>query len=331
VPGKKWVIKDRLGRIISEGQTVSAQKPGQDLILSIDRRIQYLAYRELLAGINENHAESGSVVVLDVKTGEVLAMANFPVFDPNKRISAPEAARNRALTDTFEPGSTIKAFSIASALDSGNYSPDTLIDTYPGWLRVGRNVVRDERDYGELTLAQVLQVSSNVGVTKIILSLPPDQLWDLLHRIGFGETTGIGFPGEQAGSLIKHHPWGSFVLATLGFGYGLSVTPIQLARAYAVLANEGVKLPLSLLRVNKPPKGEKVIKSTMAQQMLALLETVVTTKEGTGKKPKFPVIVLLVKQARQKKWASMVGIRKRVMYRLLSGLPLFLRRVLLLQ
>lgn len=288
-PGKKRVVKDRIGRVISDVETISDQKPGKNLILSIDRRIQYLAYRELLAGILFNKAQSGSVVVLDVKTGEVLAMVNYPSFNPNNRVSAKsEGYRNRAVTDVFEPGSTIKAFSVFSALDSGIVTPDTMIDTSPGWLRVGHNVVKDEHFYGPLTVTKVLQKSSNVGVTKLVLSMPPDQLWSLLHRVGFGEVTGIGFPGEQSGSLVKHHPWGAFILATLAFGYGVSVTPLQLARAYSVIANKGIKMPVSLLRLDKPPGGERVMATKIAEQMLLLLESVVTNKDGTGKLANVP-------------------------------------------
>jgi cell division protein FtsI (penicillin-binding protein 3) len=287
--GIKRVIKDRLGRSVSDVKLIQQQHPGKDLTLSMDRRIQYLAYRELMAGIKDNVAVSGSVVVMDVKTGEILAMVNQPSYNPNNRSERHEEVfRNRAVTDSFEPGSTIKAFSIASALDSGLYKPDTLIDTYPGWLRVDRHLVRDEHNNGSINLAQILQVSSNVGTTKIILSLPPNQLWSLLHRVGFGETTGIGFPGEQAGSLTARSKWSPFTLATLAFGYGISATPIQLAQAYSVFANAGVKIPVSLLKVEKPPVGESVLKANVANEMLALLETVTSTKGATGQLARVP-------------------------------------------
>lgn len=287
-PGKKWVMKDRLGRVIADVQSVKEQKKGSDLVLSMDRRIQYLAYRELSAGVLANQARAGSVVVLDVKTGEVLAMVNQPSFNPNNRAAGKsERFRNRVVTDIFEPGSTIKAFSIASALDSRKFKPDTVINTYPGWIRVSRHVVHDEHNNGPLTVTQILQKSSNVGVTKMILSLPPDHLWKVLHRVGFGEITGIGFPGEQGGSLVKHHPWDSFVLATLSFGYGISVTTLQLARAYAVLANDGIKLPVSLLRQDKAPVGERVMDAKIAQQMRILLESVLK-KGGTGELARVP-------------------------------------------
>lgn len=286
-PGKKWVIKDRLSRVISDVQTVREQKPGKDLILSIDRRIQYLAYRTLLEGIEGNQALSGSAIVLDVKTGEVLAMVNHPSFNPNNhqaRVS--EHIRNRAVTDTFEPGSTIKAFTVASALESGRYQPDAVIDTYPGWMRVDHNLVKDEKNNGPLTLAQILQLSSNMGAAKLALTMPPDQLWSLLHRMGFGRITGVGFPGEQEGSLVRHTPWGAFVLASLSYGYGLSVTTLQLARAYAILANDGVKMPLSLLKVDKVEKGEPVLSPKITHHMLNLLESVVT--KGMGRKASVP-------------------------------------------
>ena len=286
--GKKWVIKDRLGRVISNVQMIQKQQPGRDIVLSIDRRIQYLAYRELLAGVQENQATSGTAIVMDTHTGEILAMVNQPSYNPNNRSAGvSEMLRNRAVTDTFEPGSTIKAFSVASALDSGRFKPDTVINTYPGWLRVGRNIVRDVHEKGPMTVTQILQKSSNVGVTKMILALPPNQLWQLLHRVGFGDVTGIGFPGERSGSLAKREVWGAFTLATLAFGYGVSVTPLQLARAYSAIANDGVKLPVSLLKVDKPPTGERVMTSKIARQMQLLLESVVN-KGGTAEQASVP-------------------------------------------
>ncbi|MBA3660265.1 MAG: penicillin-binding protein 2 [Gammaproteobacteria bacterium] len=283
--GKKWVIKDPLGRII-EDVDHTAERPGNDLILSIDRRIQYMAYRELLSGIFTNEASAGSVIVLDVETGEVLAMVNYPSFNPNNRGKLiPSHFRNRAITDTFEPGSTIKAFSIASAFETGQFNADSVIDTAPGYMRVDRNIVRDGKNNGEMTIAQILQISSNVGVTKIVLNSSADQLYNLLHKVGFGEITGIGFPGEEGGSLQK--PKGAFTLATLGFGYGLAVTPLQLARAYSVLANGGIKKPVTLLKVNQAPQGELVMKKKVADEMLQLLEAVLN-KGGTGTAARIP-------------------------------------------
>lgn len=285
VPGKQSVIRDRIGRIISAEKPLQEQTPGKDIVLSIDKRIQYLAYRELLAGVEKNHAESGSAIVLDVKTGEVLAMVNQPSFNPNHRpLHHPEVLRNRAITDTFEPGSTIKAFSIASAFDSGKYTPNSVIDTSPGWIKVGHKIVHDEHTKGLLTIPQILQVSSNVGTAKMILSLPPNQLWNLLHDVGFGESTYSGFPGERSGALVKPTKWSPIGIVTLAYGYGLSVTTLQLVHAYSILANDGVKLPISLLHSDRKITGEKVIKTSVAKQMLALLESVTTTKGATGEK-----------------------------------------------
>lgn len=289
-PGRTVVIKDRMGRSVSTVRSLAEQQPGHDLVLSLNRRIQYIAYRELMAGIKENMAESGSVIVVDVKTGEILAMVNQPSFNPNKRTAKEaDAFRNRAITDTFEPGSTIKAFSVASAFATGKYRPSTLIDTYPGWLRVGHNVVKDEHNAGQLTITQILQLSSNVGATKMVLSLPPDQLWKTLHQVGFGEITGIGFPGERSGELMRRNHWDPFALATLSFGYGMSATMLQLTQAYMIFANHGIKIPLSLLRVDKPPVGTRVISDKVANEMMEVLEAVVSKDSGkeelsTGRK-----------------------------------------------
>lgn len=279
VAGKKVVLKDRIGREISAMRTVQTQQPGQNIQLSIDRRLQYLAYRELMAGVQENKAASASVVILDVKTGEVLAMVNQPSFNPNNRLAKKsDAFRNRAVTDTFEPGSTIKAFTIASGLQSGLYKPDTLIDTNPGWIRVMHHVIRDEHNAGVISVTRALQLSSDVAVIKIGESLPENTLWNLLHNMGFGETTGIAFPGEESGKISHPRIWTPLSVAALSFGYSISVNTLQLARAYAAIANHGVLLPVSLLKVDAPPKGEQVMNPKVADQMLLLLETVVGTK-----------------------------------------------------
>ena len=281
-PGKKWVIKDRLGRIISDVKAVQVERPGHDLVLSIDRRIQYVAYRELLKGVAENQAVSGSAVVLDAKTGEVLAMVNAPSYNPNNRpAKIGERLRNRSVTDSFEPGSTIKPFSMSLALASKKYTPDTVIDTTPGWMRVGRNVVRDHRSLHKLSITEIIQKSSNVGIAKIMLTLSPNAFWQLLSDSGFGEVSEISFPGEQSGSLLRHNPWGQFVYATMTFGYGMSVNTLQLARAYLIFAHEGMRLPVSLLRVDKAPQGKQVISPKVAKQVLDMMETVVK-KGGTA-------------------------------------------------
>lgn len=276
VPGKKQVIKDRLGRIIANLKVVQEPQPGHDLTLSIDRRIQYLAYRELKEAVERFKANSGSVIVVDVKTGEVLAMVNDPSYNPNNRPKEHDGRyRNRAITDVFEPGSTIKAFSVANAMMYGNFTPKTPIDTSPGWMTVEGKVVRDVHNYGPSDVTRVLQKSSNIGVTKLTLAVPPETLWNTLHKIGFGQPTSVNFPGESSGFLPYHKNWHPFTLATLSFGYGLSVTNLQLAQAYTALAAGGVKRPLSLLKIDNPKPGEQVIKPEVARQVLEMLETVV--------------------------------------------------------
>lgn len=282
--GKELVYEDLKGNVVSVIKQISEQKPGHTLTLSIDRKIQFLAYQALKEAVVHYQAKSGSAVVLDIETGEVLAMVNQPSFNPNDRSAYGEGYRNRAVTDTFEPGSTMKAFSIMSALDSNEYTPDTVIETAPGWWRVGRNWVRDELNYKTLTVTGVLQKSSNVGVAKMTLSLPGDQFWGMLQRVGFGQPTSSGFPGEQSGYLIHQAPWKPFALATLAFGYGISVTTLQLAQAYAIIGNHGIKKPISLLKGGQQnnEKPEQVIEPKVADQMLTMLEAVIGGDEGTG-------------------------------------------------
>lgn len=281
-PGKEIVIKDRLGRIISGVERLEKQKPGNDLHLSIDHRLQYLAYRELMQGVQKNLAVSGSAVIIDTQTGEILAMVNQPSYNPNgNNDHKAENRRNRVVTDVYEPGSTVKAFSVATILQSGRYKSDSVVDTGPGWLKLGRNIVRSDHGTGPMTLTEILQTSNNVGIAKMILSLPQQHLYDLLHQVGFGEVTGINFPGERAGVLTDRTNWKPFALATFAIGYGLSVTPLQLAQAYTVLANGGEKKPLSLLSVDHPVQGQIVMDPKIAKQILLLLESVVS-KGGTG-------------------------------------------------
>lgn len=282
--GKQLAVEDLQGNVVSIVKQIAVQQPGHDLTLSIDRRIQFLAYQALKEAVVHYNAKSGSAVVLDIETGEVLAMVNQPSFNPNDRSTYSEGYRNRAVTDTFEPGSTMKAFSIMSALDSGQYTPNTVIQTGPGWYKVGKNWVRDELNYNELTVTGVLQKSSNVGVTKMILSLPDDQFWGMLHRVGFGEPTSSGFPGEQGGYLIHQSPWNPFALATLAFGYGISVTTLQLAQAYSIIGNHGIKTPITLLKGGQKSneKPEQVIEPKIADEMLTMLEAVIGGDEGTG-------------------------------------------------
>jgi cell division protein FtsI (penicillin-binding protein 3) len=276
ISGLKRVIKDRMGHIVEEVNQLREPKPGQNITLSIDRRIQYLAYRYLKEGYSTSKAKGASAVVLDIPTGEILAMVNLPSFNPNDRPKTHDGRfRNRAVTDVFEPGSTIKPFAVAVGLDSGKYTPDTIIDTGVGWMRVGNNIVRDEHFKGKLSVTKILQISSNVGVSKIILSLPLDSLYQKLDSLGLGHITESGFPGESAGVLQLPRVWRPFSVATMSFGYGLSVTALQLAKLYATLGNEGIEKPVSFLKNANPPKGKQVMQAKTADQILRMLETVV--------------------------------------------------------
>ncbi|MEE9552376.1 MAG: penicillin-binding transpeptidase domain-containing protein [Gammaproteobacteria bacterium] len=284
VPGSKRVLKDRLGRIIENIESITEPDPGKTLQLSIDRRIQYLAYRELKAAVNLHHAHGGSLVLLDAKTGEIIAMVGQPSYNPNNRSGLKsEYYRNRAITDTFEPGSTLKPFTIAAALESGLYTPETSIDTRPGYIKVGEHTIRDARNFGVIDVATVIKKSSNVGASKIALSLEPSNLWEILSSVGFGHPTSSGFPGESGGRLNTYNSWSEVELATISFGYGLSVTALQLAQAYMILAADGKLLPLSFHKISAPVEGTRVLSEKVARQVRIMLETVVQ-KGGTGKR-----------------------------------------------
>jgi len=275
--GAKRVIKDRLGRIVEDLERISAASPGKDLRLSLDRRIQYLAYRELKAAVTQHHARSGSAVVLDPRTGEVLAMVNQPSFNPNNRENLnTEATRNRVVTDVLEPGSTIKPFVIAAAIQSGRYAPDTLIDTSPGWYMVRGHTIQDEHDYGPLNLAGVIRKSSNVGATKIALAMTPARLWDSYRRAGFGALTESGFPGEAAGALSSYKGWGDVERATLAFGYGVATTPLQIARAYAAIAADGLMPSISYTATDQAAVRARVMSTSTARRLRGMLEGVVS-------------------------------------------------------
>jgi cell division protein FtsI (penicillin-binding protein 3) len=287
VSGKKRVVKDRMGRIIDERETIKEPSPGHILQLSIDRRIQYFAYHELQQTLTQFGAKSGSVVVLDSQTGEVLAVANAPSFNPNARSHySLDSYRNKAFTDTFEPGSVIKPLSIASALDTGLFKPDTIIDTRPGWMTVQGHSIRDVHNYGVLDVTGVLQHSSNVGVSKMVLTSPPEQLIELLMRVGVGQRTETGYPGESDGAIVKPADANPFVLATLSFGYGMSVTPVQIAKSYSIFANQGRLLPVTLLYQDKRIEGPQVLNPHTANQVLKMLEAVVD--DGTGRSAMVP-------------------------------------------
>lgn len=287
-PGSMRVVRDRLGRIVETVERLSEPVPGRDLALSIDRRIQYLAYRELKAAVQMNHAKAGSAVVLDVHTGEVLAMVNQPTFNPNNRDALrSDRYRNRALTDVYEPGSTVKPFTVAVALDSGQYQPSTLIDTAPGTLRVGPNTIRDVHDYGLIDVGTVIVKSSNVGTGKLALALPAERIWRQFTLMGMGQPTGIHLPGEAGGSVPDYRRWYPIDRVTFSFGYGLSASVLQLARAYAALANGGVLKPVSIVPVEHAPAGERVLNEHTAQQLVAMLEGAVGDK-GTGRAARVP-------------------------------------------
>lgn len=281
--GAKRVIQDRYGRTVEDVESIRAPRPGADLITSIDLRIQYLAYRELKAAVQEQQAKGGSVVVLDIDTGEVLAMVNQPAYNPNDRDQvAASRYRNRAATDIFEPGSSIKPFIAAAGLASGRYHPDTIIDTSPGMVRIGIKNIPDKHNLGPISLTTVIAKSSNVGMTKMAMTLAPQSMHDMLRAFGFGEVSGSGFPGESAGLLYDASHWRKIEQATISYGYGLSVTPLQLARAYAILGAGGVRRPVTLRRVDGPVPGERVIDVRVAREMLQMMESVVTQDGATG-------------------------------------------------
>lgn len=290
IPGKKQVIKDRLGNIISEVALLQKPEQGKNLTLSIDKRIQYAAYQALKKAVGQFQAEGGSVVVMDAKTGEVLAMVNQPSYNPNNRPSQHDGRyRNRAVTDMFEPGSTIKTFTIALALASGKYHPNTIIDTRPGWMNVGGYRISDDDNFGVIDLGDVLAKSSNIGATRIMMSLPPHAHWDLLHNAGFGELSESHFPGEVSGRLPEQRVWRPSEVATLAYGYGLAVTTLQLAHAYTIFADGGILRPLSLLKINEIPAGKPVLPANIAGQTLDLLERVVQTGDHhTGVRAQVP-------------------------------------------
>lgn len=284
------VLKDRYGNTVADESTIKPQQPGQNLVLSIDSRIQYIAYRELLNGVQQFHAVSGSAVVLNVKTGEILAMVNVPSYNPNLRPThEDDRYRNRAVTDVFEPGSTIKTFAVETALASGKFTPDSTVDTAPGWIMVdGKKVSDDGYNNGVVDLTTILKVSSNVGMTKVILNTSNHALYNTLHTLGFGQITNSEFPGERSGELINRPVWSPFVLATLSFGYGVSVTTLQLAQAYATLANGGIKKPVTFLKINQPPAGEQVLDPKITHELLTMLESVLYDKGGTAPAARIP-------------------------------------------
>ncbi len=286
--GAKRVIQDSLGHVVEDVESIRPTRPGQDLVTSLDLRIQYLAYRELKSAIIANRARAGSVVVLDVTTGEVLAMVNQPAYNPNDREQIEGGRfRNRAATDIFEPGSSIKPFIVAAALASGRYNEQSLIDTSPGFIRVGIKVIDDEHNLGNIGLTQILEKSSNVGMAKIALTLEPEQIWRTLSGLGFGQVTSSDFPGESAGLLSNYMHWRPIGIATMSHGYGLSVTPLQLAHAYATLGAGGLARPVSFIRVDGAIAGQRVLDERLTRTLVHMMESVVSAG-GTGTQAAIP-------------------------------------------
>ncbi|MDX5372861.1 MAG: penicillin-binding protein 2 [Pseudomonadaceae bacterium] len=283
VPGRKRVLKDRNNRMIKDLSLIQDAAPGKEVRLSIDLRLQYLAYRELKAAVTAHRARGGTLVMLDVDTGEVLAMVNQPSYNPNNRSTRePSSMRNRAITDLFEPGSTVKPLTVALALESGRYTATTEIDTSPGYIRVGGFTIRDHRNYGILDLTGIIAKSSNVGTSRIALDLSGERVQEMFSRLGFGQSTGIGFPGEAIGVLPARVKWRPAEVAALSYGYGMSVNALQLTQAYMALANGGVRYPSTLLRQDTQPVGERVMSEPVALSVQNMLRAVV--EEGTGKR-----------------------------------------------
>lgn len=272
-PGSRRVIKDRLGRIIEDVESIQQPQDGKTLTLAIDTKLQYLAFRELKQAVAEHRAKAGGIVVLDAVSGEVLAMANLPSFNSNNRGKFdPQRTRNRAVTDLFEPGSTLKPFTAAAALEAGAVTPESVIQTAPGYLTIGKRTIHDAHPQGALTVAQVIQKSSNIGAAKIALALPAETLWRVLHRVGFGLPPSSGFPGEVSGRLRAHSTWRPIEQATLSYGHGISVSLLQLARAYGIFATDGELKPVTLTKRDALAEGARVISPATAQAVRRMLE-----------------------------------------------------------
>lgn len=273
--GSRRVIQDKQGHIVEDLEAVKVPQDGHDLVLSIDRRIQYLAFRELAKAVELHKAKAGACVVLDAKTGEVLAMVNLPTYNPNNPVNIKGKTRNRAITDMFEPGSTMKPVTAAAAMQFGDYTPTTKIQTAPGHMNIGPATINDPHPHGVLTVAEVIQKSSNVGAAKMALSLKKEELWSTFNQLGFGTRANIGFPGEAAGQVRPYKTWRPIEQATMSFGHGISVTLLQLARAYTVFANEGEIKPISLFKLNEAPVGHQVYSAQVANDVKDMLELVV--------------------------------------------------------
>lgn len=286
--GSRRVIKDRLGRIVEDIESIRDPHDGKDLTLSIDSKIQYIAFSQLKEAVEKYKAKAGGIVVLDAKTGEVLALANLPTYNPNNRAVLTGAQlRNRVLTDTFEPGSTLKPFTVALALDTQRVTPSTVFQTSPGTMTIGPATIHDSHAHGPLTVAQIIQKSSNIGTAKMALQMPPQEMWEMFTTAGFGQQPKFGFPGAVAGRVRPYKSWRPIEQATMSYGHGISVSLIQLARAYMIFARDGDLIPLSFQKLNEPPAGQRVISEHTAHALRAMLETVVSP-EGTAPKAQVP-------------------------------------------
>jgi cell division protein FtsI (penicillin-binding protein 3) len=288
VPGSRRVIKDRLGNIVEDIGSVREPHDGKDLTLSIDRQIQYIAYSQLKEAYEKSKAKAAGIVVLDVKTGEVLALANFPTYNPNDRHDLTGAQlRNRVLTDTYEPGSTMKPFTVALALEKHVVTPNTVIQTAPGKMTIGTATIGDSHAHGPLAVWQVIEKSSNIGTSKIALQMEPQQMWDMFTSVGFGQQPKLGFPGAVAGRLRPAKSWRPIEQATMSYGHGISVSLIQMAHAYMIFARDGEMIPITFQKGNDHPIGQRVISEKTAQEMRDMMEKVVSP-EGTAPRAQVP-------------------------------------------
>jgi cell division protein FtsI (penicillin-binding protein 3) len=287
-PGGRRVIKDRLGQIVEDLESIREAQEGKDLVLALDSRVQNIAYGQLKAAVEANRAKGGGIVVIDVTTGEVLALANLPAYNPNNRARLSGAQlRNRAVTDEFEPGSTLKPFTVATALEQGKVTPASVIQTAPGSLTIGPATIRDAHPHGALTVEQVIQKSSNVGSAKIALGLPPETMWRMFGDVGFGAAPRLGFPGEANGKVRPFRTWKPVEQATMSYGHGIAVSLVQLARAYTVFARDGEVVPLSLVRVDMPVAGKPVFAAKTARDVRRMLEMAVQPG-GTAPRAQIP-------------------------------------------
>ncbi|ENV31718.1 penicillin-binding protein PBP3 [Acinetobacter gerneri] len=283
VDGEQKIVRDKHGNRIKVPEVIKEMQPGQNVTLSIDSRLQYIMYRELTAVGVANNARSASAIAVDVKTGEILAMSSWPSYNPNDKdgLKNKDAMRNRGAIDMFEPGSTMKPFTVAAGLESGKYTPNTIINTSPGSMVIGNHLIRDTHNYGALTVTGVIIKSSNVGAAKIALSMPYSTLPTFLKRIGFGQRSAVRFPGESPGLILPPSLWHVSQIGTMAYGYGINTTMLQLAQGYAMLANHGIKHDLSLYKLDAPPKGEQVVAPKIADDVALMLEQV-TMPGGTA-------------------------------------------------